>query len=385
MMAVGDVFDAQIDEHRDPDTGVLVRRLTGDGSGNAHLYFTSTSFVGDGADRLVISSDRAGGRAFFLLEVPERRLVQVTETQARSFSQACLAPAGRLFHLQDRTLKVTALGAMQTEDLYRVPDGFRPALPTCTADGRYVAFAYMEETAQSTETGVIYATMAERYYQHPACVVMRIDTESGAAEAVWGEREWISHVCIHPTRPDLILFCHEGGSQVAQRMWTVDAGVRRGRQARPLFRQHFGESCCHEYFTRQGEVGFQCIAESEGETLHFNCFVRPDGTWLRQFLLPGPRPGHIQSNSDNTLGVGDRAHLSPDDAEGGAFMSIIRHANGRGEVTRLCRHGTSWQTQMSHPHPIFSPDDRWVLFTADAGGACNVYMADVTGLGEGRP
>ncbi len=379
-MAVGDVFEAQIEEWADPETGALVRRLTGDGSENVHLYFTSTSFVGDGAERVVISSDRAGGRAYFLLEIADRRMVQVTENLVSSFSQACLDPCGRLFHFQDATLKVTDLATLQTEDLYRVPDGFRPALPTCTADGSHVAFAYMERSELSTETGVIYSTMAERYYQHPACVIMRIDTSTGGAEAVWGERNWISHVCIHPTRPDLILFCHEGGSHVTQRMWTVDASVRRGRQAQPLFRQHLGESCCHEYFTRTGEVGFQVIGESEGEALHYNCFVRPDGSWLRQFLLPGPRPGHIQSNSDNTLVVGDCGYLAPDDPDGRAYMSIIRHVNGRGEVTRLCRHDTSWTKQQSHPHPIFSPDDRWALFTSDARGPCNVYMADVTGL-----
>lgn len=379
-MAVGDVYEAQIEEYLDPETGVLVRRLTGDGSDNVHLYFTSTSFVGEDAERVVISSDRGGGRAYFLLEIAERRLVQVTENQVTSFSQACLDPGGRLFHFQGRTLRVTDLSTLTTEDLYRVPHGFRPALPTCTADGSHVAFAYVEERALSTETGVIYSTMAERYYQHPASVIMRIDTASGAAEAVWGEHNWISHVIIHPTRPDLILFCHEGGRHVTQRMWIVDASVQRGRQAQPLFRQHLNESCCHEYFTRDGDVGFQGIGESEGEALHYNCFVRPDGSWLRQFLLPGPRPGHIQSNSDNTLVVGDCGYLSPDDPAGRAYMSIIRHVNGRGEVTRLCRHDTSWTTQQSHPHPIFSPDDRWVLFTSDRGGSCNVYMADVTSL-----
>jgi len=117
-----------------------------------------------------------------------------------------------------------------------------------------------------------------------------------------------------------------------------------------------------------------------GRVEGYNCFVRADGTWLRQYLLPGPRPGHIQSNSDNTLVVGDRAHLSHDDREGGAFMSLIRHENGRAVVTRLCHHDTSWKTQISHPHPIFSPDDRWALFSSDAGGACNVYMADVTSI-----
>jgi oligogalacturonide lyase len=297
-----------------------------------------------------------------------------------SFSQACLDPGGRLFAFQGNALMVVDLETLKAEELYTVPDGFSPALPTCTADGSHVAFAYRENLPVSTETGRIYSTMAERYYQHPASVILRVETESGAAEAVWGERNWISHVCIHPTDPELILFCHEGGSHVQQRMWTIDLTEGRGRQARPLFRQHFGESCCHEYFTREGEVGFQASVTHAGRVEGYNCFVRADGTWLRQYLLPGPRPGHIQSNSDNTLVVGDRAHLSHDDPEGGAFMSLIRHENGRGVVTRLCRHDTSWKTQISHPHPIFSPDDRWALFSSDAGGACNVYMADVTSL-----
>jgi len=379
-MAVGDVFDAQIEEIKDPDTGALVRRLTGDGSDNAHLYFTSTSFLDGTAERLVISSDRVGQRAYFLLDIAERQMVQVTEASDTPFSNACLDPAGRLFAFRGSTLMSIDLETFRAEELYHVPEGFRPSLPTCTLDGSHLGFAYSEVSATSTETGRIYSTMAERYYQHPACLVLRVETASGAVQAAWGERNWISHVCIHPTNPDVLMFCHEGGSNVSQRMWTIDLSDRMPRQAKPLFRQHFGESCCHEYFTRDGEVGFQANVAHEGRTEGYNCFVRTDGTWLRQFLLPGPRPGHIQSNSDNTLIIGDRAHLSHEDLEGGAFMSLIRHENGRGVVTRLCRHDTSWATQISHPHPIFSPDDRWALYTSDAGGACNVYMADVTSI-----
>ncbi len=378
-MAVGDVFDAQIEELKDPDTGALVRRLTGDGSDNAHLYFTSTSFLDDASERLIVSSDRVGQRAYFLLDIVERKLVQVTEASDTPFSNACLA-AERLFAFRGNTLVSIDLETFHAEELYHVPEGFTPALPTCTADGSHVAFAYREALQTSTETGRIYSTMAERYYQHPTSLVMRVETDSGATQAAWGERNWISHVGIHPTNPDLILFCHEGGSNVPQRMWTIDLADRQPRQAKPLFRQHFGESCCHEYFTREGEVGFQVNVSREGRVDGYNCFVRADGTWLRQFLLPGARPGHIQSNSDNTLIIGDCAYLSHDDSEGRAFMSLIRHENGRGVVTRLCRHDTSWATQISHPHPIFSPDDRWALYTSDAGGACNVYMADAMSI-----
>ncbi len=378
-MARGDVFEAEGEQYRDEETGALVRRLTGDGSNNHHLYFTSTSFVGEG-EGVVFASDRSGAWQLYMLETASGKIVQLTDRESAGGFAACLAPEGRLFYFEGPALKVLSVDVLDERELYRAPEGMVAALPTCTADGNYVAFAYREDLPVSTETGRIYSTMAERYYQRPTCVVMRVDTDSGEAVAAWGERAWISHVMIHPTRPELILFCHEGGSSVKQRMWTVDVSVRLRREAQPLFRQEHGENCCHEYFTRQGEVGFQCSVQSEGEDLSFNCFVRTDGTYLRQFLLPGPRPGHIQSNSDNTLIIGDRGYRSPEDAEGDKFMSLMTHTNGRAEVRRLCRHGTSWTQQIGHPHPIFSPDDRWALFSSDTGGKCNVYMVDVTSI-----
>jgi oligogalacturonide lyase len=268
---------------------------------------------------------------------------------------------------------------MEDREIYRVPEGWKVSLATCTAKGDYVAFGYRENLAVSTETGRIYSTMAETYFQHPASVVMRIQAETGRALAVWGERNWISHVLIHPHQPDRIVFCHEGGSLVGQRMWTVDAALTRGRAARPLYPQRQGEYCVHEYFTREGEVGFQYEVEREGRREHYNACIRADGTWIRQYLLPGPRPGHIQSNTPNTLIVGDAAYLGPGDRDGGRYMALITHANGRAQVRRLCRR-TPGDTQHSHGHPVFSLDDRWVLFNSRIGERENIFMADVESI-----
>lgn len=369
----------EISEYKDDETGARVRRLTSDGSDNVHLYFSSESFLSGGADRLVFASNRSGRFQFHLLDIKAGQLLQVTGGEDLSPAMACLDPAGRLFYFDGPALRAVKLDTLEDRELYRVPEGHRPSLPTCTADGRYVAFAYSEERAVSTETGKIYSTMAERYYQRPSCVIMRIDTSSGEAMAAWGERAWISHVLIHPQRPDIILFCHEGGSYVAQRMWTVDLALTRGRQARPLYPQRPGEFCVHEYFTREGEVGFQYELDRDGQLEYYNCFVRPDGTWIRQYLLPGRRPGHIQSNSDNTLVVGDCGYLTPEDRQGSNYMSLITHANGRGHVRRLCRR-VPGATQHSHGHPVFSLDDRWVLYNSMIGPKNGVCMADVTSL-----
>lgn len=370
--------DSEIKEYRDADTGARVMQLTGDGSDNVHLYFTSESFL-NGSERIVFGSNRSGRFQFHLLEIRERRLTQLTNAQSISPQQACLSPKGRLFYFDGPVLRLLQVDTLEDRELYRVPKGWKPSLATCTADGEFVAFAYREDLAVSTETGRIYSTMAETYYQRPASVIMRIKASNGEAVAVWGERAWISHVLIHPHQPDFILFCHEGGSHVFQRMWTVNAAQARNRKAEPLYPQKPGEFCVHEYFTRQGEVGFQYELERGGQREHYNAFIRPDGTWIRQYLLPGPRPGHIQSNTSNTLVVGDRGFLSPTDKDGANFMSLMTHANGRATVRRLCRHKPG-NTQYSHGHPVFSLDDRWVLFNSRIGERENIFMADVESI-----
>jgi oligogalacturonide lyase len=244
-----------------------------------------------------------------------------------------------------------------------------------------VAFSYREKRAVSTGSDVIYSTMAEIYHQHPTCVIMRIATANGQPAAMWGERNWISHVLIHPTDPNQICFCHEGGGLVSQRMFMINSpgGHERKAVARPLYPQKPNEFCVHEYFTRTGEVGFQYDITNGGKTEYYNSVIRTDGSDVRHYRLPGPRPGHIQSNTSNTLHVGDRGFLSPDDKTGARFMSLMTHRDGIAHTRRLCQH-TPGPTQFSHGHPVFSWDDQWVLFNSRIGTKENIAMADVTSL-----
>ena len=370
--------DDEVKEFRDPETGARVMRLTGDGSDNVHLYFTSEAFV-EGSNSVVFASNRSGRFQFYLLEIRERRLTQLTNRDHIQPLDACMAPGGHLLYFDGPTLRSLKTDNLEDRELYRVPAGWSPHLPTCTADGRFVAFAYAQNLELSTENGRLYSSMGERFYQRPDCVIMRVNTATGEPVAAWGERMWISHVMIHPHQPDFILFCEEGGSYSLQRMWTVNVAARRGRKAEPLYVQKANEYCVHEYFTRQGEVGFQYEVERDGRIEYYNCFIRPDGTWIRQYLLPGKRPGHIQSNTNNTLVAGDCGYLSADDKDGDKYISLMTHANGQAQVRRLCRRQPG-ETEESHGHPVFSLDDRWVLFNSRIGSRDNIFIADVTSL-----
>lgn len=57
----------------------------------------------------------------------------------------------------------------------------------------------------------------------------------------------------------------------------------------------------------------------------------------------------------------------------------MTHAGGRAHVRRLCRR-VPGSNQHSHGHPVFSLDDRWVLYNSMLGQTHSVCMADVTSL-----
>ncbi|MHC4405587.1 MAG: hypothetical protein ACYTG0_38570 [Planctomycetota bacterium] len=44
----------------------------------------------------------------------------------------------------------------------------------------------------------------------------------------------------------------------------------------------------------------------------------------------------------------------------------------------LCRHDSTMRTQQAHPHPRFSLDGGYVIFTTDRSGHCNVYKVNIT-------
>jgi oligogalacturonide lyase len=374
-MPAGAVFPAEIHEYADPTTGARVKRLTAGDAHNHHLYFTASSYTKDG--HIVFGSERTGSPQLFLMQMPSGQIVQLTDEPGLRPQLTCLHPHRDVaYYTTERCVKQVNLQSFATEVLYEAPEGFRLSLPSITADGSRIAIAYSQKLATSTETGRIYSTMAEHYYQRPISCIVTIETDGSGPQVIWGERAWISHVCINPVDRDCVVYCHEGGSWVKQRMWVVRASGTH-QEAQPLMVQRPGEIAYHEYFTRDGQIGVQMHAPAAEGREFYHCFMRPDGSWLRQYRLPGLASGHIQSNSDNSVRIADRAYRAPDDRAGEQMMGLYRFDGGWDRVTWLCERGGDFSLQIGHGHPIFSPDDRWGLFTSNRDGMCQVYTVEI--------
>lgn len=391
-MSVGTVEQLDFSVQEISETGVKVRRLS-DGQGDTIApYFTQPMISQD--NRLVlVESTRTGQHQLHLIDLVDKTMTQVTSEPGVGFHRSLMDINRKVaYHWAGRLLRRVDLSTLQSEALYEIPEGFRGGILSIDHSGRYLAFVYAEALDVSTATGRIYSDMKERYYRRPSCVVIRYDVEERHAEAVWGEHEWISHVAVSPVDPDLVLFCHEGPWARVHRMWVVRAS---SGECWPLIdRENLTEKDGHEYFTHSGKVVTQYAKREYTDTEkweEYNLCIWPDGSGEERFSLGPRRPGHVQtSHKDETLLVGDGAFPrgGPDEedwrAKGHGHMALIRHRDGVAHVKPLCPHNTSWKTQHSHPHPVFTPDDKSIIFNSDCEGVSNVYQTlDVDRHAEG--
>ena len=362
-MAKGDVFPSERRRLTDAETGATVWQLTDSPAHDYHLYFTSTSFAPDGSS-LVFGSERTGDSQLFRMDLSDGRITQLTSGDSIRAQGAALSRDGLCLHFfAGPRLQILDIDTLVERTLYEVPSRFSGGTITVTDDGKTVAFVEVERVQLKTQTGRIYSGMEEMFRRRPHCRIMTVGTDSGSARTVHADDVWISHVLISPTDPELVLFCHEGGLLVSQRMWTV----RAGRAPAPLRVQQPGEFVVHEYWTRDGKrVGYHGLHGDPPKPMFG--FIKPDNTDCTEFAAPD-RVGHYQTNSDDSHQVTDHGthiHLVTIDAD-----EPIAH------YEKVCRHDTSWSRQCGHPHPIFSPDDRSILFSSDPDGITDVYLAEI--------
>ncbi|RLF15149.1 MAG: hypothetical protein DRJ66_04830 [Thermoprotei archaeon] len=378
-MAKGDVIKLKAHHFKDEVTGTEVIRLTDNIGDTIHPYFTQPLFSSDGETILVVSN-RTGWWQLYRLDIPDAEMQQLTEDADIKPQCPCLDGKKMIAYYWDgRYLKSVDLETLEVDMIYVTPQGFKPGILSLSSDGRYLAFAYTEKVSLSTLKGRAYSGFLEHMFLRPRSVVMVIDLKRGEAIPAWGENAWISHVNICPTNPDIVLFCHEGPWHLVQRMWVVRVSTH---EVWPLVKQRrYVERVGHEFFMPNGTVVAQYgrrSTPSSNDWVYYDLFVKPDGSGLRMYKYPWLPPAHIKTNSKGDKAVGDRCYPNPSFKEGHAYIGLVEYLkDGKVNLKPLCRHDTSWNTQETHPHPIFTPDDKNVIFVSDREGNCNVYMVPV--------
>jgi oligogalacturonide lyase len=354
------------DEHKTfvaPESGLEVIQLTSDPADDAHLYFTSDGFVPD-EHSLVFTSRRTGSWNLFYMNLDTFQFVQLTDAKRISGTGAVVSPAAKeVYYSEGKLIKAVSLKTLAERTVTTIPAGYTVSTLSITASGKALAYSIQEDIPITSKTDKIYSDMAERFEKRPWCAVVTGRTDGTGWHEVTRQKKWISHTLIDPLNENIILYCHEGSwSTVEQRLWLIDAGGRDNHRLRPEEKPTV--EIGHEYWFRDGiHVGYQVKVPGDPKSIGVADVL--DDSYVE---YPTPySDNHTQANSTGDTFVGDGTDKEP-------YINLYRLADGKLTGRHLWRHDSSFSQQYWHPHPRFSPDDKYILFTSCRGGNGNVYL-----------
>lgn len=399
----GQYYQLERKEYRDPTTGARVIRVTDNKAFYDRPYFTTTQFSRDGKYTLFVSDfpgtsiiknenapavGKIGFGELFLLEMESGKALQVTQGEAIKMGHGAhcmIAPSGlRAYYYSNEYVSEVDLQTLESRHLMYVPATYNFHSLSITNDERYIAFSVVEEipllTAKFANPLAESAPGArERFFNQPRSLVIRYDLVTNSAECVYGGHYRITHTSLKPDDGNSMIFCHDGPWYLVQRMWTVKVA---SDEVAPLFtQQHNLEGVVHEFFTPSGRIGAQYSFRYKPDMPFFqfaDLYIDFDGKNQERYYYPFSRPGHVSINHTETLACGDAGCIRADTEHPERYLSLIRYnkENHRAEVEILCEHNTSGK-KSAHVHPVFTPDDRYVVYSSDCEGKLNIYMAEV--------
>ncbi len=360
-------------------SGVEVTQLTDYKGHSHHFYFTNSGWYAGGR-KLLFSSERCNRRNLFGADLETGEIEQLTDLDPAAgqgepdFLRACKNPIrDEVYFWRGGALLAVDLASRAIRLVF---EGTGSIL-SCSADGQYVCFAGSAADAKEarpdqpsvnaprTDRSAGHVGLQKRWEAMPLSQIMRVPVDGGEGEVLFKENYWIGHVNTSPTQAHLLTFCHEGPwDKVDNRIWGLDMNTGKVWKIRPTAA---GETVGHEYWFRDGiRIGYH------GQTVEGKPMlgsIRFDNTERRESDFPG-QTGHIFSLDDDLI-VGDGS---------GIIRAWKREGDGYAGPRMLCRHDSGMRTQESHPHPRISPDGRYVVYTSDRSGYCNVYTVPLVEL-----
>jgi oligogalacturonide lyase len=257
------------------------------------------------------------------------------------------------------------LETYEIKDLWTIPEKFFFSMISFTHGGDFVYLGVFQDFSDRFPVDLQhdYIGFEETFLAKPESRILKIAADGSGVQCIRTEQGWIGHVNVSPTQNHLLTFCHEGPwNLVDHRIWGMNADTGEVWKIRP---EAPGERIGHEYWYQDGlRVGYHGANASGGKLFGVVGYDNTGGTEVSFEHLTG----HIHSH-DERLIVGD----------GSRDSKYIRLWKWDGEGYQgpkaLCQHYSSFKTQADHPHPCFSPDGKYVLFTSDRSGYACPYLA----------
>jgi oligogalacturonide lyase len=200
-MPKGQRWPAEWRTYEDRSSGTTVRQLTDHMAHSYHLYFTNPGWY-DGGRKLLFGSDRGNTTNLYGLDLESGEITQLTDwdpvPQPRQicFLQASVNPVrDEAYAWRDRSLIAIDLHTLEERELWQSDPAFIRSMTNCTADGKRVCAGVFEDMSDRFAIDYLhgYVGFHETWQARPKSRIMSVDVDSGAAEVVWEENNWIGH------------------------------------------------------------------------------------------------------------------------------------------------------------------------------------------------
>lgn len=371
----------------DPDTGARITRLTPPEVTCHRNYFYQKCFTNDGRQLLFgagFGPAPSPNWNYHLLDLDSGSALQLTDGLGENTFGGFLSPDDRFLYFVrgERRLIRLHLSDLHEDVAYVVPEGW-VGYGTWVANSACTKMVGIEIAAEDWFPLSDWQKFHQMYHAKPRCRLIRIDLASGARETILEQRGWLGHPQYRPGDDRTVAYCHEGPHDLVDaRMWFIDEDGTNRRCGKV---HEAGESCTHEFWVPDGSA-MVYVSYLAGQRDRWICALDP-ATLANRRLMRMPPCSHLMSNHDGTLLVGDGCGSPADVADAGAhhiatdpFLHLFDLRDG--STRRIAHHDSSWRVhkgnrQVTHPHPSFTPDQRQVLFSADAEGEPALYLAEI--------
>lgn len=360
---VGKIIPSENKTWIDDSTGFEITQWTSIESSH-HPYFTVEAFINE--ETAIIFSRRTGKKQVYKLNLLNGEMVQLTTAEKlRNIDH--LPQFKTLWYLDGKKLysfNTSTYVSILVYDFHEFPYNVGSFSVSC--DAKWFIFAVEKKDSLSGNCG--YGPFAIYKLNLEDKLITQITLEMGFN---------ISHVQANPVNPSLVLYCWQWEKFDRERLvghapirsWWVNID---GTDGGP-FKQEYGTQQTHEAWTPDGKNITYIYKYRWGpqKGKHYLGIQSKDGKTYRSYQEQ-VSPGHQNLFMDNKHWIVDTyTNEEP------LLMLFTKGRNKIKETKVLFRHGSSMVGQDSHPHPRFSPNGKYVLFSTDKTGSAQVYTVKV--------
>lgn len=382
-MAKGNLITLSFSSFIDEDSKNEIIRLTPKGVLCHRNYFYQKCFTNDG-QKILFSGEFDKNRNYYLLDIKNQSARQLTEGPGDNTFGGFLSPDDKFLYYvkNERNLQRVDLETLEEETIYSVSDEW-VGYGTWVANTNCTQIVGIEIAKKDWTPLTDWELFKSFYNKNPRCRLININIQTGKAETVIDQNVWLGHPIFRPFHDETIAFCHEGPHDLVDaRMWLIN---RDGSNERKAHEHQPGESCTHEFWIPNGS-GLAYVSYMKGQQERYIRIYNPDTNQDSQ-VMEMPACSHLMSNYDGTLYIGDGSGSPVDVKDTGGYkiqndpwLYILTPKNK--DVHKLVKHNSSWRVldgdrQVTHPHPSFSPDNQYVLYSCDAEDVPALYLTKV--------